>query len=36
MDVLRVAYGEDGPLEVYAAVVNAATIVFTEDFDAPE
>ena len=36
MDVLRVAYGEDGPLEVYTAVVNAATIIFTEDFDAPE
>lgn len=36
MDVLRVAYGEDGPLEVYTAVVNAATIIFTEDFEAPE
>lgn len=36
MDVLRVAYGDDGPLEVYTAVVNAATIIFTEDFDAPE
>ena len=36
MDVLRVAYGEDGPLEVYTAVVNAVTIIFTEDFDAPD
>ena len=35
-DILRVAYGEGGPLEVYTAVVNAATIIFTEDFDAPE
>ena len=36
MDVLRIAYGEDGPLEVYTAVVNASMIIFTEDFDAPE
>jgi GntR family transcriptional regulator len=36
MDVLRVAYSEDGPIEVYTAVVNASMIVFTEDFDAPE
>lgn len=36
MEVLRVAYGEQGPLEVYTAVVNASMIIFTEDFDAPE
>jgi GntR family transcriptional regulator len=36
MDVVRVAYGEHGPLEVYTSVVNASMIIFTEDFDAPE